>query len=193
MPSRKEAQSGIIGQRKDRRHCSSEKVNTVLADNELCNAALRQINAVDDLPAPDSIEFSATESPTLRRLQHPAYELSEGPAVSQSHISPSQRPKSSASLPKDEGFAFDARQDRQINVRIGRQQQIRPNSPTEKSTQRTRSAEKASERPLREKHRYVADLSTFEPKLKPCALALYLFSPLILPNSSPRTLPLQFG
>jgi hypothetical protein len=183
MPSRKEAQSGGIGQRKDRHHCSTERVNTALTGDELRNVALPQINTGDDLPAPDSIEFSATESPTLRRLQHPAYKLSEGLAVSQSHITPSQRPKSSAPLPKDEGFAFGARQDRQINVRIGRQQQIRPNSPTEK----------ANKTPPREKHRYVAELSTFEPKLKPCALALYLFSPLILPNSSPRTLPLQFG
>jgi hypothetical protein len=158
--------------------------------------ALQQINTVDDLPASDAIEFSATASPTLRRLQHPAYELGEGPAVNQSHISPFQQPKGSVSLPKDEGFTFGARQDRHINVRIGRQQQIRPNS-TEKSSPKTQSAEKANETPdvapPKEKHRYVAELNTFEPKLKACALALCLLNPLILPNSSPRTLPLQLG
>src|SRR5437868_1611458 len=79
MPSRKEAQPGRIGHRKDRRHSSIERVNTARADNEHCNAALQQVNTVDDLPALDAVEFSATESPTLRRLQHPAYELSEGP------------------------------------------------------------------------------------------------------------------
>jgi hypothetical protein len=192
MPSGEEAQSNLIGQRMDRRHSSTEGVNAARADDDHCNVALQQINTVDDLPAPDSIEFSATESATLRRLQHLAYELSEGPAASQSHISVSQRSKSSASLPEDEGFAFGARQDRQINVSIGRQQQIRPNSPTEKSTQRTHGAEKANETPPREKHRCVAERSIFEPTLKPCALALHLFSLLILPNSSPKTLPLQF-
>jgi hypothetical protein len=197
MPSRKEAQSGRIGHRKDWRHSSTERVNTARADDEHCNVALQQINAVDDLPALDAIEFSATESPTLRRLQHLAYELSEGPAVSQPHISLFQRPKSSVSLPKDEGFAFRAHQDRQINVSIGRQQQIRPNSPTEKLGQGTQSAEKANETsdvvPPKEKHRYVVELNTFEPKLRACTLALYLLNPLILPKSSLRTLPLQFG
>jgi hypothetical protein len=197
MPSRKEAQPGRIGHRKDRRHSSTERVNTTRADDEHFNAALQQINTVGDLPALDAIEFSATESPTLRRLQHPAYELSEGSTVNQSHISLFQRPKSLVSLPKDEGFTFGARQDRQVNVRIGRQQEIRPNSPAEKSSQRTQSAEKPNETPdvvpLKEKHRYVAELNTFERKLKACALALYLSNPLILPKSPPRTLPLQFG
>jgi len=196
MPSRKEAQPGRIGHRKDRRHSSTERVNTTRADDEHCNTALQQINAMDDIPDSDAIEFSATESPTLRRPQHPAYELSEKPTVNQSHISLFQRPKSSVSLPKDEGFTFGARQDRQVNVRIGKQQQIRPNSPAEKSSQRTQSAGKASEIPdvvpPKEKHRYVTELNTFERKLKACALALYLLHPLILPKSSPRTLPLQF-
>jgi hypothetical protein len=197
MPSRKEAQPGRIGHRRDRRHSSTERVNTTRADDEHFNAALQQINAVGDLPALDAIEFSATESPTLRRLQHPAYELSEGSTVNQSHISLFQRPKSSVSLPKDEGFTFGARQDPQINVRIGRRQQIRPNSPAEKSSQRTQNAEKANETPdvvpPKEKDRYVAELNTFERKLKACALALYLLNPLILPKSSPRPLSLQFG
>ena len=126
----------------------------------------------------------------LRTRQHPAYELSEGPAVNQPHISLFQRRKSSVSLPKDEGFTFGVRQDRQINVRIGRQQHIRPNSPTGKSSQRTLSAEKANETPdvvaPKEKHRYVAELNIFEPKLKACALALYLLPLLTLPKSSPR-------
>jgi hypothetical protein len=177
----------------DWRHSSTERVNTARIDDDHCNVALQQINTVDDLPAPDSMEFSATESATLRRLQHLAYELSEGPAASQPHISLSQRPKSPAPLPEDEGFTFGACQDRQINVRIGRQQQIRPNFPTEKSTQKTQGAEKANKTPPREKHRCVPELSTFEPTLKPCALVRYLFSPLVLPNSSQRTLPLQFG
>jgi hypothetical protein len=197
MPSRKKAQSGRIGHHKDRRHSSTERVNTARADAEHCNVALQQINAVDDLPALDAIEFSATESPTLRRLQHLAYELSEGPAVNQPHIPLFQRPKSSVLLPRDEGFTFRAHQDRQIKVSIGRQQQRRPDSPTEKSGQETQSAEKANETPdvvpPKEKHRYVAELNTFEPKLRACALALYLLNPLILPKSSQRTLPLQFG
>src|ERR1700733_1312215 len=177
MPSRKEAQSSRIGQHMDRRHSSTERANTARVDDEHCNVALQQINTMDDLPAPGSIESSATESETLRRLQHPAYELSEEPAASQSHISLSQRPKSPAPLPEDEGFTFSTRQDRQINIRIGRPQQIRPTSPAEQSTRRMQGAEKANGTPHREKHRCVADHSTFKTNSETLCLSVLPVQP----------------
>jgi hypothetical protein len=187
MPSRKEAQSGRIEQHGDRCYSSTERAYTTHAGKHY-NVATQQINTAD---ASDSINFSARESPAFPRLPYLAYGPSKGSIVNQSHLSLFQRSKSSASLPKVDGFSFGARRDRQMNTRKGRQQQIRPNFRTGKSTQRTQSAEKASEAP-RAKYRYVAELSAFGPKLKPCALALYLFSPLSLPNSSSGTQPLHF-
>jgi hypothetical protein len=165
MPSGKEAQHGRAGHRKVRQHSVPERVNTARPDEEYCNIALQQVNALDELPTSEA-ELAFTDSPTVQRLQHKVYELSEGPGADQQHIPLLQRPTSSGSLPKDECFTFEARQHREIYVRREKQPPIQRESL---SQQRGQSAENADESlgvaPLDKTHRYVVDLTMFETKL----------------------------
>lgn len=180
MLPRKEAGHGRAGHRKSRHHSSPERVNTARADEKYCNIALQHVNAVEKLPASEA-EFSFTDSPNLRRLQHTVYEFSQGPAADQSQIPPFQRPTSLGSSPKGEGFAFQTRQHREINVRGAKQSPTQQGSLPLQSNQRSHSDGNASERadsvPLEEEQRYLVDLIIFGLLLTRVCYSHFLLEP----------------
>ena len=146
MPSRKEAQHNRGGFRKARRHSSPERVNTARPDEEHCNLALQQINAEDEMPASE-VSFDVVDSPSLQRLKHEAYDLSEGPAAAESQLSLLQRPKSSGSLQEGDGFTFGARLHREMNLRRERQPPLQRESLPQQPVQVSQAAQKTGQWP----------------------------------------------
>lgn len=162
MASGKAAQHGRGGHRKVRRHSTPERINTARPDEEHFNVALAQVNALEELPASE-VGFPFTDSPTVRRLYHEAYELSDGPAAAQAQMPFVQRPTSSASLQKGEYFTFGARQHRDINVRrekqppTQRQSLLQQSSPGSQGT--ANGGKQSFMAPVDETHRYLLSLN----------------------------------
>jgi hypothetical protein len=147
MASGKVAQCNRGGHRKVRRQSTPERVNTARPDEGHFNFALKQVNALEELPASE-IAFSFTDSPTVRRLHHEAYELSDGSAAAQAPMPFFQRPTSSGSLEKGQYFTFGARQHREINVRREKQPPIERQYLLQKSISGGESAVSGGKQPV---------------------------------------------
>ena len=159
MPWGKDAQYGRGGHRKVRQHSTPERANTARADEEQCNIALLQVNALDESPP-------CADSPTIQRLQHEIHEPSEDTATDQPQMPFLHRPTSSGLLPEGECFKFQTRQSREINLRREKKPLIQQDCLLPQPSPKSPSAENPNQQscvePVDEKKRYVLHLTTFE-------------------------------
>lgn len=162
MASGKAAQHGRGGHRKVRRHSTPERINTARPDEEHLNVALEQVNALEELPASE-VGFPFSDLPTVRRLYHEAYELTDGPAAVQAQMPFVQRPKCSAPLKKGECFTFGARQHQEINAQREKQPPIQRQSLLQQSSPRSQGTADGGKRSfvasVDETHRYLLNLN----------------------------------
>ena len=142
MSTSKEVQLDCRGQSRRTRSPIEARINTAHADPVPVDSAVQLVNNVE-VPTSDP-DFQVPDSPSLQKFIRPKHEENSKPLLLEQGVPLFQRPTSSGSAPQHHGFAFRARQQKTLQVRIERPREIlgRQSLP-EHSSQDSQVAEQA--------------------------------------------------